>query len=150
MGPTDIVHTIIVLQLCPGMLRLSSRKSPIPVTIVSKAIPMMSELSSRAQMVSVVVPVYRSARMLETLISRLDLAMRTAGIDWELICVDDSSPDDSWEVLCGLSTSYPQLRCIQLMRNFGQHNALMCGFRHVSGNLIVTIDDDLQHQPESP
>lgn len=97
--------------------------------------------------VSIVIPVYRSAETLPRLIDRINSSVRGV-LDFELICVDDSSPDDSWDVLCRLSVSYGELRCVQLMRNFGQHNALMCGFRHSTGDVVVTIDDDLQHEPE--
>jgi len=70
-------------------------------------------------------------------------------MEWEIVCVDDASPDDSWARMMALSDSCPQLKCIQLMRNFGQHNAIMCGFRHATGDIVITMDDDLQHEPES-
>jgi undecaprenyl-phosphate 4-deoxy-4-formamido-L-arabinose transferase len=67
----------------------------------------------------------------------------------EIILIDDGSPDDSWQILTALRADYPdRLHIIQLMRNYGQHNALMCGFRHAKGEYIVTLDDDLQTPPE--
>jgi undecaprenyl-phosphate 4-deoxy-4-formamido-L-arabinose transferase len=98
--------------------------------------------------VSVVVPVYRSISTLELLHSRLEKAL-TGVVDFELVFVDDNSPDKSWSILERLSQQHSNVKAIQLMRNFGQHNALMCGFRHASGDVIVTIDDDLQQAPES-
>jgi len=98
--------------------------------------------------ISVVIPVYRSSSSLAGLIGRIEEALRANG-NWEIVCIDDSSPDDSWSRLMALSGKYPQLKCIQLMRNFGQHNAIMCGFRHTTGDVVITMDDDLQHEPES-
>ena len=99
--------------------------------------------------VSVVIPVYNAADTLRELIARLITVLERLGNQYELILVDDGSHDDSWRVLHDLQRSHPnQLVAIQLMRNFGQHNALMCGFRHAAGKYIVTMDDDLQHPPE--
>ncbi len=98
---------------------------------------------------SVVVPVYRSAETLVQLADRLRAMMARLGCRGEMIFVDDGSPDDSWQVLCRLQEADPEgVTAIQLMRNFGQHNALMCGFRHARGRMVVTLDDDLQHPPE--
>ena len=99
--------------------------------------------------VSVVVPVYRSAETLPALVERLVKVFDERGEGLEILCVDDGSPDDSWPVLLKLRERFPeQLVLIQLMRNYGQHNALMCGFRHARGRVIVTMDADLQHPPE--
>ena len=100
---------------------------------------------------SVVVPVYRSAGTLRELVARLDATLTPLlGADaWEVVLVDDESPDDSWAVLTALAEGFPQVRLVQLMRNFGQHNAIMCGFHQAAGRLVATIDDDLQHEPES-
>jgi len=68
---------------------------------------------------------------------------------YEIVFVDDASPDDSWEVLRELQATHADhVVAIQLMRNFGQHNALMCGFRHARGHFVITMDDDLQNPPE--
>jgi undecaprenyl-phosphate 4-deoxy-4-formamido-L-arabinose transferase len=99
--------------------------------------------------VSVVVPVYRSAGMLPVLTARLVAVLDGTGLRYELVFVDDSSPDDAWAILQRLRAEYPgRIVAIQLMRNYGQHNAQMCGFRHARGRFIVTMDDDLQHPPE--
>ncbi len=98
--------------------------------------------------ISVVIPVFRSAATLPTLLERIRISIHS-NHELEIICIDDASPDDSWHVLQRLSAGFSELKCIQLMRNFGQHNALMCGFRHAAGDVIVTMDDDLQHEPES-
>jgi len=99
--------------------------------------------------VSVVVPVYRSEGTLAELCARLDKVFRSRSLEYELIFVDDDSPDDSWQVLTELQEQYPdRIVAVQLMRNAGQHNALMCGFRHVRGRYVLTMDDDLQHPPE--
>jgi undecaprenyl-phosphate 4-deoxy-4-formamido-L-arabinose transferase len=62
--------------------------------------------------------------------------------------VDDCSRDQSWVVIEKIRQTNPQVKTIQLMRNYGQHNALMCGFNYVKGKYIITMDDDLQHPPE--
>lgn len=98
---------------------------------------------------SVVIPVYRSADTLRPLVERLVRVLDDLGREYEIIFVDDGSPDNAWEALCALQGSYAErIVAIQLMRNYGQHNALMCGLRHSRGKYILTMDDDLQHPPE--
>jgi undecaprenyl-phosphate 4-deoxy-4-formamido-L-arabinose transferase len=75
-------------------------------------------------------------------------ALYHACLDCEVIFVDDGSADESWSVLQELAKADRQCRAIQLMRNHGQHNALLCGIRATSGQVVVTMDDDLQHPPE--
>jgi undecaprenyl-phosphate 4-deoxy-4-formamido-L-arabinose transferase len=101
-----------------------------------------------APVLSVVIPVYRSQGTLRPLAVQLVTALEALGRDYEIIFVEDGSPDRSWEVLRELEQTYPgRIVVIQLMRNYGQHNALMCGLRHARGDFIVTMDDDLQHPP---
>jgi len=98
---------------------------------------------------SVVIPVYRSEATLAPLTQRLLAVLNLLVPDHEVIFVDDGSPDDSWQVLRELQAAHPdRIVAVQLMRNFGQQNAQMCGFRHARGDYIVTMDDDLQHPPE--
>jgi len=99
--------------------------------------------------ISVVIPVYNAEPTLPDLIQRLIAVMKMSGRTFELILVNDGSSDGSWGRLKGLYDEYPNhIIAINLMRNFGQHNALMCGLRASSGELIVTMDDDLQNPPE--
>jgi polyisoprenyl-phosphate glycosyltransferase len=99
--------------------------------------------------VSVVVPVYRSSGTLAELHRRIGAALGGAGLGYEIIFVDDDSPDDSWSVLRRIQAEDPdRVIAMRLMRNSGQHNALMCGFRQARGRYVVTMDDDLQHPPE--
>lgn len=99
--------------------------------------------------ISIVIPVYRSASTLPELIGRLTAVLDRMGVEYELILVEDGSPDDSWSVLQRLHRQYDdRLTAVRLMRNFGQHNALMCGFRMARGDFVVTLDDDLQNPPE--
>src|SRR6516225_3496074 len=98
---------------------------------------------------SVVIPVYRSAPMLEELTGRLVQVLDATGLSYEIVFVDDGSPDGSWQVLQAVRERHPdRIVAVQLMRNYGQHNALMCGFRHTRGEYVVTMDDDLQNPPE--
>ena len=98
--------------------------------------------------VSVVVPVYNSARILRDLAERLGVSLERAATRFELVLVNDGSIDASWGVITELGEAYPWVRGISLMRNYGQHNALLCGVRAARCDLIVTMDDDLQHPPE--
>ena len=97
---------------------------------------------------SVVVPAYNSEGSLRELYRRLEAVFRSLQAPWELIAVDDCSRDTSWKVLLELAHSHQNVKAINLMNNFGQHNALMCGFHHVQGKYVITMDDDLQHPPE--
>jgi len=98
---------------------------------------------------SVVIPVYRSAPTLGPLLRRALDVLDGTGLDYEVVFVEDGSPDDSWRALEALRRERPErVVAIQLMRNYGQHNALMCGFRHARGAYVVTMDDDLQNPPE--
>ena len=97
---------------------------------------------------SVVIPVFRSAESLPELLAELARVLPTIAEAYEVVMVDDASPDVSWRVIQELAAQYPFLRGMQLMRNYGQHNALLCGIRAARYELIVTMDDDLQHPPE--
>jgi undecaprenyl-phosphate 4-deoxy-4-formamido-L-arabinose transferase len=98
---------------------------------------------------SIVVPVYRSAATLHELVQRVARVAADLQIDYEVILVDDGSPDASWQVIRNLHRQDPEhIVAIQLMRNYGQHNALMCGLRRSRGRYIATLDDDLQNPPE--
>jgi glycosyltransferase involved in cell wall biosynthesis len=97
---------------------------------------------------SVVVPVYNSAQMLDLLTERLQAVLPTAAERFELVLVNDDSPDESWEIVKRLAKTYPWVRGVALMRNVGQHNATLCGIREARYEVIVTLDDDLQNPPE--
>lgn len=95
--------------------------------------------------VSVVIPVYRGAETLRELVERL---VRVLSMPSEIILVNDASPDESWSVIQSLVARYGCVRGIDLMKNSGQHNALLCGVRSARNAVTVTMDDDLQHPPE--
>jgi glycosyltransferase involved in cell wall biosynthesis len=97
---------------------------------------------------SIVVPVYNSEASLELLAQRIHASLGASLAPLELILVNDCSGDRSWEIIQKLQVHYPWVRGINLVRNFGQHNALLCGIRAARYPLTVTIDDDLQNPPE--
>lgn len=97
---------------------------------------------------SVVIPVYKGAPCLTLLNERLEAVLRNCTEAFEVIFVNDGSPDNSWDVIRQLAEKCPWVRGINLMRNFGQHNALLAGIHVAQYELIVTMDDDLQHPPE--
>ncbi len=97
---------------------------------------------------SIVIPVYRSAETLGLLVDRLGKVLPEAASQFEVILVNDGSPDNSWAVIEQLTEQTPWLVGICLMRNYGQHNALLCGIRQARYDVIVTMDDDLQNPPE--
>ncbi len=98
-------------------------------------------------MISVVVPVYNEGKNLVLLMDRLEAALRKTGRAYEIIYVDDGSRDDSLEILKGF-IGRTGVRVLELTRNYGQHSAIMSGFSIVRGDIVVTIDADLQNLPE--
>ncbi|MGI8576047.1 MAG: glycosyltransferase [Egibacteraceae bacterium] len=102
----------------------------------------------RGRMVSVVIPVFNSAGVVGETIARTAAFFERHGLPYEIIAVNDGSHDASWEVLLRLATSNPHVVALNLLRNYGQHNANLAGFRHARGEYVVTIDDDLQNPPE--
>jgi len=106
--------------------------------------------SERPLAVSVVVPVYNGAAALPELVARLRAALAGRGPDAEILLVNDGSRDASWQAIAALAAEprRPRVRGIDLRRNYGQHNALLCGIRAAAGAVVVTLDDDLQHPPE--
>ncbi|PKK89437.1 MAG: glycosyltransferase [Candidatus Wallbacteria bacterium HGW-Wallbacteria-1] len=97
---------------------------------------------------SVIVPVYNSANSIEELCHRIRQTFKLTETEYEIILIDDRSHDNSWTILQNLSEKFPEVKPVRLMRNYGQHNALLCGIRKAAFNLICTIDDDLQNPPE--
>ena len=99
--------------------------------------------------ISVIVPVYNSHSTLRELTQRLIASLSKLGAAFEIIYVNDGSRDQSWETIQDLSQMHSQVRGISLIRNFGQHNAILAGIRMARFAVCVTLDDDLQHPPES-
>ena len=108
----------------------------------------MTHNDRKSSAVSVVVPVHNSAESLPLLAAGVENVLNSVGCPFELILVDDGSRDESWRVIRELAAKFHAVRGIALMRNYGQHNALLCGIRAAKTDIIVTLDDDLQHPPE--
>jgi glycosyltransferase involved in cell wall biosynthesis len=104
--------------------------------------------SLEGRSLSVVTPVYNGDASVAELCRRLGEVLPRVAIRHEIILVNDGSRDRSWEVISELSSHSPRVRGLNLMRNYGQHNALLCGIRAAKYEVIVTMDDDLQHPPE--
>jgi glycosyltransferase involved in cell wall biosynthesis len=101
-----------------------------------------------ARGISVVVPVYNSAATLDELIARLHPMLERMGIPYEAVLVNDGSRDESWAAIERVCRANPWVHGIDLMRNNGQENALLCGIRAARYEFAATIDDDLQNPPE--
>lgn len=97
---------------------------------------------------SVVVPLYKSADILPLLITRTEAVLGAIARNYELILVNDCSPDDTWNRLKDAVPAHPHIVAVNMNRNYGQHNALLAGIRIAKYPLCVTIDDDLQNPPE--
>jgi polyisoprenyl-phosphate glycosyltransferase len=95
--------------------------------------------------VSIVVPVFNSCEIAPELFRRVCSCL--ANIEFELILVNDGSSDHSWEIISALSKQNPQVVAIDLRANYGQDNAILAGLRQVTGDYVVIMDDDLQHDP---
>jgi len=98
--------------------------------------------------ISVVIPAFNSEEIIPKLVDRLTAALALICQEYEIILVNDGSEDGSWRVIQDFSKSNSHIKGINLMRNYGQHNALLCGIRASKHEFVVTMDDDLQHPPE--
>ncbi|MGZ9223470.1 MAG: glycosyltransferase family 2 protein [Anaerolineales bacterium] len=96
---------------------------------------------------SIVVPVYKGGNFIEPLVAELSRTLPAFTEKYEIILVNDGSPDNSWQLIQQLTTKYQWVRGIRMMRNYGQHNATLCGVREAGYEIIVTMDQDLQHPP---
>lgn len=96
---------------------------------------------------SIVIPVYNGAQSLRELTTQLTQTLPTLADHYEIIFVEDDGKDNSWAVLHQIVSEFPHVKALKHMRNYGQHNALLCGIREAQFDIIVTMDDDLQHPP---
>lgn len=127
---------LTIRALCPGTA----------VVFRSAVVKSNIETSGASVEISIVVPVFNSEGSLPLLVPRLRQAL--SGRRLEILLVNDGSSDGSWDVIRELARQDPSIRGINLMRNYGQHNALLAGIRAARGAVTVTVDDDLQHPPE--
>lgn len=97
---------------------------------------------------SIVMPVYNSQDIVGTTIDQVVQTFTDAGLDFELICVNDGSPDDSWRVISERADQIPGVLALDLMKNYGQHYANLAGFTEATGDYVITLDDDLQNPPD--
>src|SRR5262245_34656312 len=97
---------------------------------------------------SVVIPVYNSSEILTALHARLTKVLRESGAEYEVVLVDDDSPDASWATLRRLAAQDDRVVAVHLRRNAGYDNALLAGMGRARHAVVVVMDDDLQHAPE--
>ena len=111
----------------------------------------MEKTSDSSCVLSIVVPVYCSEKILPQLVEQIHAEMCKEGLEnsFELLLVNDASSDNSWQVIQSLAKSYKFIKGVSLRCNFGQHNAIMAGLHHISGDFVILMDDDLQHPPQA-
>ncbi len=97
---------------------------------------------------SIIIPVFNAESCLTKTVESIIDSMNKFNSSYELLLIDDGSRDNSWQVIKGIKDKYPQTKGIKLNRNYGQHNVLLCGLNNSSGNYIITIDDDLEQNPD--
>ena len=105
-------------------------------------------MNSINELYSVVIPVYNSANVVTTTVNRIREFFLLHEVKFEIILVNDGSKDDSWRVIESLAIENSDVMAINLLKNYGQHHANICGFQHAKGNYVITMDDDLQNPPE--
>ena len=98
--------------------------------------------------ISIVSPVYKAETIIEQLVTEIKSVLTAQNITYEIILVDDRSPDNSWPIMQHLAKNHPEVTSIRLSRNFGQHPAIMAGLSQAKGNWVVVMDCDLQDQPK--
>ncbi|MBS0013180.1 MAG: glycosyltransferase family 2 protein [Desulfobacterales bacterium] len=103
--------------------------------------------TSESVQVSIVVPLYNEQESVGPLVDSITKAVRNIDLSFEIILVDDGSTDRTWTMIESLADAYPGLRGIKFRRNFGQTSAMVAGFEHARGWVIVTLDGDLQNDP---
>jgi polyisoprenyl-phosphate glycosyltransferase len=108
---------------------------------------MISSSNELAPVYSIVIPVYREAKNLVALLHELEQVLTPLDRPFEMIIIDDGSPDETWHVLEELCQHYPELKAIRLSRNFGKEYALSAGLELSQGAAIIIMDGDLQHPP---
>jgi glycosyltransferase involved in cell wall biosynthesis len=100
--------------------------------------------------ISIVIPLYNEAESLPELFKRIKAVMEQNGFSFEVIFVDDGSKDDSWQVITELKAAHPKvIRALKFRRNYGKSPALYCGFKKAEGDVVFTMDADLQDRPRS-
>ena len=97
---------------------------------------------------SIVIPVYNSERIVGDTVDRVVEVFTQAGLRFELVLVNDGSPDDSWSVISERASRHEQVVALDLMRNYGQHYANLAGLTEARGDYVITMDDDLQNPPD--
>jgi len=110
---------------------------------------LMNSCPSSSQLIlSIVVPVYRSEGCLNALTNAIAEALTPAVHSYEVVLINDCSPDESWKIIESLCQVHPNIVGVDLRRNFGQDNAILTGLRLARGQYVVIMDDDLQHHPK--
>lgn len=103
----------------------------------------------KEKMISIVIPCYNSEKMIGTVIERIiNTLQQREEYEWEIILVNDGSKDNTWYVISGLAAQNPKIKAINFSQNFGQHSAMMAGYRKAVGDLIMGMDDDGENRPE--
>jgi polyisoprenyl-phosphate glycosyltransferase len=97
---------------------------------------------------SVIIPVYNSEQIIAQTVKRTAAFFEAQGWSYEIILVNDGSPDNSWTIVRQIALENPHVLGLNLLRNYGQHTALYCGLQHSQGDYAITLDDDLQNPPE--
>jgi glycosyltransferase involved in cell wall biosynthesis len=105
-------------------------------------------LDAHAFTYSIVVPVFNSAGQVGETVDQIAAEMQRQGLAYELILVNDGSSDGSWAVIAEKARVTPHVIALNLLRNYGQHNANLAGFREATGDYVITMDDDLQNPPD--
>lgn len=105
-------------------------------------------MSNNNPLFSIVSPVYRADHIVEKLVFEIQKSLEKLDVSYEIILVDDRSPDESWEVMKRISAQFTEVKSIRLSRNFGQHPAIIAGLSKAKGEWIIVMDCDLQDQPK--
>lgn len=99
-------------------------------------------------LLSIVIPCYRSAHTIGKVVEQsMEVIQKIDGLDCEFVLVNDCSPDDTFEAIRKLAEKYPNVKGVNLAKNFGQHNAIMAGLHQAKGDYIMGMDDDMQTHP---
>ena len=139
------------LGACAGAASDPPRKSKGHVHMTDRRVEAADAdraMDRTAYLYSVVIPVYNSEAIVGETVRRVIEVFAGAGLRWEIILVNDGSPDRSWSVISELARTTPHVVALNLLKNYGQHHANLAGFMESRGDYVITMDDDLQNPPD--